>query len=148
MTPAAFTNARALTLLNPWGALIAHGGKTVENRSWMPWAGVYRILIHAGKGWDRSVSRPAGDVVTSAFVAVADLTGACVDSRYRDELVCGCHPLWAQPGQCHWRLANVVPLPAPVPAVGRQGLWRPTAGVLERVAAGYALGLQIQAAAR
>lgn len=132
--------AYALTLKNPWAHLIAHHGKDVENRSWMPHAGVDTLLIHAGKTWDRRNNRrplvgDVGDPVTSAIVAVADLAFACDTSRWVQEVVCGCGP-WAQPGQCHWRLANVRALAEPVPTGGKQGLWRPSADVLAEVAAG------------
>jgi hypothetical protein len=126
------TGVPALTLRNPWAHLIAHYGKDVENRSWMPHEGVWRLLIHAGKGFDRlpDFMRTGdwGDPHTCAIVAVADLAFACNASRWRDTVVCGCGE-WAQPSQCHWNLVNVRALPEPVPAVGRQGLWRPSADV-------------------
>lgn len=126
----------ALTLLNPWAHLIAHHGKDVENRTWMPPERVSNLLIHAGKGWQTPAQLPDGvrisDVVTSAIVAVADLAFACQASRYRETVVCQCGP-WAMAGYCHWHLINVRPLPEPVPATGRQGLWRPTPDVLAAV---------------
>lgn len=134
--------AYALTLKNPWAHLIAHGGKNVENRSWMPHDLVDTLLIHAGKSWDdldewiwMPHTLPTIDgVVASAVVAVADLAFACNTSRYSDTVRCGCGE-WAQPGQCHWNLANVQALAEPVPAVGRQGLWRPRPDVLDEVEA-------------
>lgn len=132
--------AYAITLKNPWAHVIAHRGKDVENRSWMPHELVNTLLIHAGKGWDdrdewiwMPHTLPNIDgVVTSAIVAVADLAFACNTSRYSDTVRCGCGK-WAQSGQCHWALANVVALPEPVPASGRQGLWRPSPDVLSAV---------------
>jgi hypothetical protein len=129
------TDVPALTLLNPWAHLIAHYGKNVENRSWMPPDHVWRLLIHAGKRWDKAapVARTdLGDPHVSAIVAVADLAHACQASRYRGVVVCRCGE-WAQPGQCHWRLGKVWALPEPVPAAGRQGLWRPTPEVQQAV---------------
>lgn len=137
------TDVPALTLLNPWAHLIAHCGKDVENRTWMPPEGVWRLLIHAGKRWDRDAQArlhflyDTDRVAKAAIVAVADLAFACDASRWRDMVVCACGD-WAQPAQCHWRLANVRPLAEPVPAVGRQGLWRPSPEVraaVERVLA-------------
>jgi len=121
-----------ITLKNPWAHLIAHGGKDIENRKWMPSDPVDQLLIHAGKGWDSTADRPRDGVVTSAIVAVADLMHACRASRFTDQLVCRCGA-WAVPGQCHWRLMNVVALPEPVPARGRQGLWRPDAWTFHAV---------------
>ena len=136
-------DARALTLKNPWAHLIAHHEKRVENRSWMPWESVDRLLIHAGKGWDRESLywingrwgiEPVG-VVESAVVAVADLAFACDSARRSESLVvrCPCGP-WAFPGQCHWNLTNILTLPEPVPCAGRQGLWRPAPEVVAAVA--------------
>ncbi len=131
----------ALTLKNPWAHLIAHYGKTIENRNWMPPESLTRVLIHAGKSWDdgaTGIMRALGDpdpIEPSAIVAVADLAHACDSSRHADVLRCGCDPRWAQPGQCHWVLANVRALAEPVPCSGRQGLWRPTPDVMTQVAA-------------
>jgi hypothetical protein len=117
------TGVPAITLKNPWADLIARGGKDVENRTWMPHQGVTRLLIHAGKAWDDNA--PSFSVVaTSAIVAIADLAYACDTSRWTATRTCDCGE-WAMPGQCHWRLVNVYALPEPVPAKGRQGLWRP-----------------------
>ncbi len=138
MTPDQLLCAYAITLKNPWAHLIAHYGKDVENRSWMPHAGVDWLLIHAGKGWDDWEpafvdSTDLGAPRTSAIVAVADLAFACNSSLKTDTVVCACGA-WAQPGQCHWKLANVRALSTPVPVErGKQGLWRPSAAVLEAV---------------
>ncbi len=128
-------SAYALTLKNPWAHLIAHGGKTVENRSWMPHAGVDWLLIHAGKGWDHSAdfgSFYVGDVQVSAIVATASLLFACDSSLNSDTVVCGCGE-WAMPRQCHWRLGGVRALHDPVPCDGKQGLWRPSGDVIARI---------------
>lgn len=132
--PPRLLTAYAITLKNPWAHLIAHYGKDIENRSWMPWEGVDTLLIHAGKSWDHQWLRTDGpQPYTSAIVAVADLAFACNASLHRDAIVCACGPS-AQPGQCHWKLANVRALAAPVPANGRQGLWRPSPDDLAAVA--------------
>lgn len=131
------TDARALTLRQPWAHAVAHHGKTVENRTWMPPANVDTLFIHAGKSWDkivRAVLRDLGvdlPAVPSAIVAVADLAFTC-DTSWDGEITCGCGP-WALPRHCHWVLINVRALGTPVPATGRQGLWRPTAEVLTAV---------------
>ena len=134
------TGARALTLLNPWAHLIAHYGKNVENRTWMPHAGVDRLYIHAGKGWEDSElgdmwQDTAEAITTSAIVAVADLAFACNTSRDVPVLACGCDPNWAMPGHCHWNLTNILALPEPVPCRGAQGLWTPAPVIVEAVAA-------------
>jgi hypothetical protein len=126
--------AYALTLKNPWAHLIAHRGKHVENRSWMPHAHVNTLLIHAGKGWDEVEGVAFDGLTTSAIVAVADLAFACSASRCALVPQCGCG-IWARGEQCHWNLTNVVSLPEPVAASGRQGLWRPDLATLAAVRA-------------
>jgi hypothetical protein len=132
-------DARAITLKNPWAHLIAHHGKNVENRKWMPPEHVDALLIHAGKAWDevgwqRLARADLTAVQPSAVVAVARVARTCATSRWIDGIDCSCGE-WAMPGQCHWRLTWINPLPDPVPCVGRQGLWRPPAGVLAAVSA-------------
>lgn len=126
--------AYGITLQNPWAHLVAHHGKDVENRTWMPWDSVNTLLIHAGKDWDKTAERrpDLGEPHTSAVVAVADLAYACDTSRHLDALACACGS-WAQPGRCHWKLTNVQVLPEPIPASGRQGLWRPAPDLIDAV---------------
>lgn len=113
------TDIRALTIRQPWAALIAHGIKRVENRTWgTAWRGT--LLIHAAKGADPypdGVPWVDGADVRSAIVAVATLA---------DVHVCdgACSP-WAEPGRHHWVLTDVRALAEPVPGRGALGLWRP-----------------------
>jgi hypothetical protein len=131
--------AYAITLQNPWGHLIAHHGKDVENRGWMPYQGVDWLLIHAGKGWDGSPNFPDPSLRTSAIVATAFLPFACDASLNSDTVICGCGP-WAAANNCHWRLGGVWTLPEPVPVVrGFQRLWRPGLDVLDRIESQLAL---------
>jgi hypothetical protein len=113
------TDIRALTIRQPWAALIAQGTKRVENRTWgTAWRGT--LLIHAGKSADPypdDVARVNGTDVRSAIVAVATLA---------DIHVCdgACSP-WAEAGRHHWVLSDVRPVAEPVPYMGALGLWRP-----------------------
>jgi hypothetical protein len=145
MTPTVLpdlTDVRALTLHRPWATAITRCGKDVENRSWMPWRGTRRILIHAGKAWDPVGAARlircgyTGPVDTSAIVAVADVVGACDKAVHGQP--CHCGP-WAAAGQCHWLLGTVWTLAEPVPCRGRQALWLPDLDLLRQVrAAGVA----------
>jgi hypothetical protein len=138
----------ALTLRQPWAQAIARGSKRVENRTWMPPEHVTRIFIHAGKVTEaadipqvRALGVPVDIMAQSAIVAVADLAHACKASRLaatqrwadQDRLQCGCDPVWAQPGQCHWVLGTVWTLARPVPCGGRQGLWYPAGDALDAI---------------
>jgi hypothetical protein len=135
------TELRALTIWQPWAVAIAHWGKDVENRTWQ----CYRrglIAIHAGAGVGTHndyraaiacvadlTGRPAEDItdgsqIRSAIIAVANLTDVCSKSRHFPfaHLKCTCG-LWAQSGQRHFKLTDVVALPEPVPCKGSQQLW-------------------------
>lgn len=133
-------DAPALTLLNPWAHLVAHHGKRVENRAWMPPETLDRFLIHAGKGWDDGAAGWAYErfgiemdgINPSAIVAIARLAHGCNTSRWSDTIRCSCGP-WAMPRQCHWVLGEVRPLAEVVPCSGRQGLWRPPTEVLTTI---------------
>ena len=109
------TIARILTIRQPWASAIIYASKDVENRSWTT---TYRgrLYIHAGMRLDPDDVLPAAvPVVHGAIIGYVELTDIVTDSLSR----------WAEPGQYHWLLANPVPLPSPVPAKGRLGLWLP-----------------------
>jgi hypothetical protein len=132
------TGVRGLTLKAEWAHAVAHLKKRTENRGWPAPEGIDRILIHAGKGRDRT----AGDTfarhgfllptspVVSAVVAVADIAFVCNGVV---KVRCGCGP-WAVRGQYHWQLVDVRVLPGPVPCAGRLGLWHPAPEVVAAVA--------------
>jgi hypothetical protein len=119
---------KAITVCQPYAALIAAGEKRVENRTWPT---RYRgpLLIHAGKSqaWLKSFDGPVPMLVFGAIVAEADLV-ACfsvaaisrgkVPTRYR-ELASHAHT----EGPYCWVLENVSPLAEPVPYRGQQGLF-------------------------
>lgn len=153
---------KALTLWPEWAYAICHLGKRVENRGWTPTGASLpggRLLIHAGKHvggrpgaharyegqlavaemWEREHPgeklsggrfRAIGECPTSAIVAAVRVVDA--DSEQRTG--------WDVPGQWHWRLADVVVLPEPVPCRGAQGLWTVPEDVHERVLRGVLHG--------
>jgi hypothetical protein len=136
---------KALTVKQPWTWAIAHGQKTIENRTWNT---TYRgpLAIHAGLAWDKDGARdqrviravikygqPNGYLMPScvlpdvdrfalgAIVAVVDLVDVC-EAQEWPSVPCECGP-WAATGQRHWKLANVRVLPETVSCKGRLGLW-------------------------
>jgi ASCH domain len=126
------TAMRALTVWQPWTDAIARGTKRVENRSWPAPPGIIgsEIAIHAGQEVDKSAVPPRGLAwpcpglplrrrVRGAVIAVAVVTGCHHASECR---LRPCSP-WAAAGQYHWEMAQVRPLPAPVPARGSRRLW-------------------------
>jgi hypothetical protein len=102
--------SKALTIRQPWAALVVSGRKRVE---WRTWATTHRgpLLIHAGQG--RADVRVPRDVRALASVRGA-LIGR-VDVVSCEACHCGC-------GTYAWVLANARELPH-VPMRGHQGLW-------------------------
>jgi len=130
---------KALTLAEPWAALVAAGAKRLETRSWRTH---YRgpLAIHAASGFPASARRacalaPVRDHLQAAggwppeslprgcIVAVAQLVG--------------CERIWPSTvppepersfgdytaGRWAWALEDVRALAEPVPARGALGLW-------------------------
>ncbi|MEU0943217.1 hypothetical protein ABZ379_10525 [Streptomyces canus] len=125
------TDVRALTVRQPWAALIAAGLKPVENRSWPVPAGFDGpLLIHAGSkddadGWAVPGVREAlgapdlgRGLVYGALVAVVERVTChrCAEC---------CSDRWGEPGAFHWTLEGITALPEPIVATGRLSLWRP-----------------------
>ena len=140
---------RALTLHQPWATLIALGIKTIETRSWPPPRDLIgqTIAIHAGRTlepnpgpeidailrqthgerWQHQL--PAGAVLATATVSRAcQVAGPVPDSG---QVITRCGQLIAtdpygdfSAGRWLWFLTDISPLPEPIPATGRQRLWR------------------------
>lgn len=128
---------RAISLHQPWASLIFLPGdhKAHETRSWPypPKMQGERIAIHAAKrpprpaemnpllesgllfGWRKF---PLG-----AFVGTTRLAG-CWSTEEREPAseLDRLGGDWT-PGRFAWALADIRPLPEPVPALGRQGWW-------------------------
>ena len=131
---------KAVSLWPPFGSLIAAGIKSIETRSW---ATRYRgrIAIYQTKTWDRGVSAwysrklamaiapeidwprppaiPLGAVVATAWLSDCVPTSRLAGSVTEVERLLGDY----SPGRYGWILEDVVELPEPIPATGRQGLW-------------------------
>jgi len=127
-----------LTICQPWAWAIAAGHKRVENRTW-PTNYRGRLAIHAGKSrrWlhgtaeliELGLAVPPGDgLMFGAIVAVADLADVV---RFDGAGFLGRDPFASGPW-C-WLLENVRALGEPVACPGRQGLWRPSLGVLRAI---------------
>jgi hypothetical protein len=135
---------RVLTLRPPWGEAVTRGddqtGKRTENRRERTH---YRglVAIHSGRtpdwdapprAWQAARLRTPWELgitqktwvelyATGMVISVAELTGCHYHLACPGEGTCS---PWAisNPGTWHWELANVRPLPVPVPWTGRLGL--------------------------
>ncbi len=148
---------RVLTVKQPWAWAIVHGGKDVENR--VRSLGPYRgpVAIHAGlriadgSAWTdpnveaamfRADSIPAWSTTLGAVIGVVDLVDAhrsyeCWHKPWKWETADAYNgdfcSSWAMPDHHHLVLANPRPLPRPIPATGRLGLWRPDDALLAAI---------------
>jgi hypothetical protein len=152
------TELRAITVKQPWAAVIAQGVKTIENRS-LHTHHRGPLAIHAGAAWSdrgmrdpriRAAWRRAGlptvpgtdqgrwcdfpdrlAVPHGAVIAVCEVVDCHPDG--------GCCRPWGESdyveaagrrrtGLWHWLLDDIRPLPVPVPWRGALGLWRLPAG--------------------
>ncbi|PPI89218.1 ASCH domain-containing protein [Nocardia nova] len=117
---------RALSVRRPWANLIIAGHKSVENRSWgTDHRG--RLVIHAGKTW---VPEGAALAAAEGLDGFGDRAGCPAGILGVVRLIdvhpaAGCCAPWGfqEPGTWHWVLADPKPLPEPVPAPGRLGLY-------------------------
>lgn len=117
----ALTQARMLTIKQPWASAIAFGHKDIENRDWST---EYRgpVIIHAGLNTDQhaygqhplefSQIPPLHVLPTGVMIAVVDLVDITRDSTSP----------WAQPDKFHWHLANPRHLTEHIPYRGSLGL--------------------------
>ena len=119
---------KAITIRQPWAALVAAGIKDVENRP-RNWTHRGRIAIHSGQNDDPGAAkRPevSGVLVTrhlpllhGRVLAVATLA----DCHPAVEGCCTSH--WAQrDARFHLVLGDVIQLPRPVFAMGQLRLWQ------------------------
>lgn len=150
---------KALSIRQPWTAMIAHGQKRIENRSRRTH---YRgpIALHAsGKdrwdaagqssdvvyaqwrrlGWAGVPNRDSEHIDYGSVLAVADLVSCHEhgDPTFPCDAAGAVRPCspWAAEGQWHWEVANVRPLAEPVPCKGALGLWTLPGDVEAAVAA-------------
>lgn len=121
------------------GRLLIHAGRTRAvgaevvaasdaARQVMGWPPGVLVEDHADPGF---VGRHVGwyDDATGAVFDAAPVGHVLASARLAgvhpaDHPACRCGP-YAMPGMFHWVIDDVVPVPVPVPAVGRLGLWKP-----------------------
>jgi hypothetical protein len=128
---------RALTLIQPWATLLLVGPKTVENRGWAPTDlqnhTAMTVLIHAGRKLDlgacvdveRATGVPCDPIPQGAVIGAVTFTHAL---RYPARAADADSHLWRNPwasGPWCWMRGTRWGCQQPVPARGRQGLWKP-----------------------
>lgn len=121
---------KALTIKQPYAALIINGYKKIEFRSWKT---NYRgkILIHAGLSVDKeslnnfkkyNLEYVKGAVIGKADIADCILIDEKLDKKLREE-----NPLIYRKnhvGQYAWLLDNIIKYKNPIYKKGKLGLWK------------------------
>lgn len=122
---------RALSVRRPWANLI-FAGKTVENRTWKPPAGVLgtEIVVHAGQAWAPAGAALAAELGIPGFDTPAACPGGYLGTVRLVDVhpAAGCCAPWGvqEPGSYHWVLADPTLFDQPIPGRGRLGLyWLP-----------------------
>lgn len=136
---------KALTLTQPWATLVAIGAKRIETRSWrtdyrgplaIPFAAwmadfdVFPLSCRSGQPWNRMkevldehgiTETPRGAIVATCWLLGCVPTGglAPLPEAGTDEGLFGDYG----PGRFAWLLGNIIPVPRPIPARGKLGLW-------------------------
>jgi hypothetical protein len=120
---------KCLSVKQPWAWAIMAGLKDVENRSWEPYERVRgqrvkvrgRLLIHASARPDDEGRR---FIASLGVQTPRDLpNGVILGSVVLADVVTNSTSPWADPGQKHWLVRDPIPWPAPIPALGKLGLW-------------------------
>lgn len=132
---------RALSLSQPWCWAVLFAGKHIENRTWRPPATLLkqRFAIHAAKSWDDSALTymtsvgcvPPSMIKRDKVYPQGAIVGVATLHSYVDTLVPDPknHPSLAPEqrkwffGPFGWILEDVIPLTAPVPCRGHQGVF-------------------------
>jgi hypothetical protein len=122
-------NPKILTVRHPWAWAIIHGGKDIENRSWVPTGG-YRgpVIIHAGRALDREDYDLVAKLCTSD-VPEHDLfwenRGKIIGMVNVVDCVQEHSSPWAEGGSWHWVLEDPVPAKHSLFVRGQLGLKPP-----------------------
>ena len=123
---------KALTIKQPWASLIAHGLKSIENRTWKTnYRG--RILIHAAstpvkEGWDALNEMQLAKVYAykdKIYGGSEELPyGAILGSVEIVDCVKNHPSVWAEEGVWNWVLANPVLFDEPITGIkGKLSFW-------------------------
>jgi len=135
----------AISLWQPWAALVVLGHKRIETRHW---ENQYRgpVIIHAAKRWTRDQAAllrqdPFRKLVGRAPLAFMAYIGTVnlVDILKIDQsTLCAISEQEAAfgnftPGRFAWILENPQAAVAPIAAAGHQGIWTPAPGVFAQL---------------
>lgn len=122
---------KALSVKNPWAALIVSGKKDIENRTWRT---NYRgtIMIHCSQKRDPLGEQKLWELATrgdyeknsaAAYIPHWNKSGQIIGSVKIVDCVQGHYSPWAEEGLWHWVLEDAKSFMISVPAKGKLGIW-------------------------
>jgi hypothetical protein len=148
---------RAISLHQPWASLVVLGIKKYETRSWSTKFRGRLLICSARKFWKEETTKlypsipslATHDFPLGRVLCVVDLANCLKMESYPPrkeniiledvpelEQLCGD---W-QTGRYAWELANLMPLPEPIPIKGKQGLWIPESSTITEVEKQLSIG--------
>lgn len=116
---------KALSLSQPWAAVVAAGLKSIENRSWKPHAAIigHTFAIHAAKSYDREAVVPLTNVLGERWRSVPhlDARGAIIGTaRLTGFVEASSDPFFFGP---YGLLLDGITALTPIPCRGALGFW-------------------------
>lgn len=120
--------AKTITIKQPWAALIAHGIKDIENRTWRTnFRGKVLIHVSAPKKFNVSLTDEQTILATPVLKSAFDGTmsfGAIIGEVEIVDCVQNHPSIWAEKGVWNWVLANPVLYDQPIHNVkGKLSFW-------------------------
>ncbi len=110
-------NLKALSVVQPWGEMIANGRKLLEIRSWSPER--LPMLNVALVQNNIRLTRDGDEDVHGRVVAIVDIV-ACEPWAKEDCKYSGCEESEFEEGWLAWRLCNIRKLDNPVGAIAKR----------------------------
>ncbi len=125
----------AISLWQPWASLMFHQAKMIETRHWKTKPGQF-LAIHAAKKWGEELSELSQSIRFRKYLAGQEIPrGVFGAIGYLEECISTME--W-QPateldeywfgdysaGRFGWKFSKIWTLPAPIPAQGRQSVWK------------------------
>ncbi|MBM4950863.1 ASCH domain-containing protein [Vibrio parahaemolyticus] len=108
---------KALSVVEPWGTMIANGTKSLEIRSWSP--ELLPILNVALVQNNTRLTRGDDEDVDGRVVAVVDIV-SCEPWKKEDCKHSGCDESEFEEGWLAWKLRNIRKLNNPVNAIAKR----------------------------
>ncbi|TOP64317.1 hypothetical protein CGH11_25460 [Vibrio parahaemolyticus] len=116
-------NLKALSVVQPWGSLIAKGTKSLEIRSWSPEKLPVKDVALVQN--NERLTADGQEDPNGIVVAIIDVVG-CRAWERSDCENSGCDESEFEEGWLAWEITNVRELNRPIPAIAKRGFYELT----------------------